>query len=233
MAGRGRALSDLEAVLAEMIRRDGPLPVGRFMDLALNHPTCGYYRRRDPLGAQGDFVTAPELSQAFGEVIGAWLAQAWRDLGAPAPFRLVELGPGRGTLLADALRATRSVPGFHQSLRLHLVETSAADARRPGGSPDGLRRELARPVRRGAAGAHPPGRQRILRCPADAPTGRHGARVGRALRGPGHGRPADLPPRSAPFSPGRPPARGNPRHARGGQPGAQRAGTRHRPAHRG
>ena len=125
MAGRGRALSDLEAVLAEMIRREGPLPVGRFMDLALNHPTCGYYRRRDPLGAQGDFVTAPELSQAFGEVIGAWLAQAWRDLGAPAPFRLVELGPGRGTLLADALRATRGVPGFHQSLRLHLVETSA------------------------------------------------------------------------------------------------------------
>jgi NADH dehydrogenase [ubiquinone] 1 alpha subcomplex assembly factor 7 len=119
-------LSDLEAVLAEMIRREGPLPVGRFMDLALNHPTCGYYRKRDPLGAEGDFVTAPELSQAFGEVIGAWLAQAWRDLGAPAPFRLVELGPGRGTLLADALRATRSVSDFHRSLRLHLVETSEA-----------------------------------------------------------------------------------------------------------
>jgi NADH dehydrogenase [ubiquinone] 1 alpha subcomplex assembly factor 7 len=126
MAGRGPALSDLEAVLAEMIRRDGPLPVGRFMDVALNHPTCGYYRKRDPLGAQGDFVTAPELSQAFGEVIGAWLAQAWRDLGSPAPFRLVELGPGRGTLLADAVRATRSVPGFDRSLRLHLVETSEA-----------------------------------------------------------------------------------------------------------
>ncbi len=109
-----------------MIRREGPLPVGRFMDLALNHPTCGYYRKRDPLGAQGDFVTAPELSQAFGEVIGAWLAQAWRDLGAPAPFHLVELGPGRGTLLADSLRATRRVPGFHRSLRLHLVETSEA-----------------------------------------------------------------------------------------------------------
>ena len=94
------------------------------MDLALNHPLYGYYRNRDPLGAEGDFVTAPELSQAFGEVIGAWLAQAWLDLGAPAPFCLVELGPGRGTLLADALRATRAVPGFHQNLRLHLVETS-------------------------------------------------------------------------------------------------------------
>ena len=124
MGARGRALSGLEAVLAEAIRRDGPLTVARFMSLALNHPRYGYYRNRDPLGAQGDFVTAPELSQAFGEVIGAWLAQAWLDLGRPAPFRLVELGPGRGTLLVDALRATRDVPGFHQSLRLHLVETS-------------------------------------------------------------------------------------------------------------
>jgi NADH dehydrogenase [ubiquinone] 1 alpha subcomplex assembly factor 7 len=124
MGGRGRALSGLEALLAEAIRRDGPLPVARFMHLALNHPTYGYYRDRDPLGAKGDFVTAPELSQAFGEVIGAWLAQAWLDLGGPAPFRLVELGPGRGTLLADALRAMRDVPAFHQSLRLHLVETS-------------------------------------------------------------------------------------------------------------
>jgi NADH dehydrogenase [ubiquinone] 1 alpha subcomplex assembly factor 7 len=124
MGGRERALSGLEAVLAEAIRREGPLPVARFMALALNHPVFGYYRDRDPLGAQGDFVTAPELSQAFGEVIGAWLAQAWLDLGRPTPFRLVELGPGRGTLLADALRATRSIPGFHQSLRLHLVETS-------------------------------------------------------------------------------------------------------------
>jgi NADH dehydrogenase [ubiquinone] 1 alpha subcomplex assembly factor 7 len=124
MAGRGRALSGLDAVLAEAIQRDGPLPVARFMDLALNHPIHGYYRDRDPLGAQGDFVTAPELSQAFGEVIGAWLARAWLDLGRPARFRLVELGPGRGTLLADALRAARRVPGFRQGLRLHLVETS-------------------------------------------------------------------------------------------------------------
>ena len=216
-----------------MIRRDGPLPVGRFMELALNHPTCGYYRTRDPLGAQGDFVTAPELSQAFGEVIGAWLAQAWRDLGAPAPFRLVELGPGRGTLLADALRATRGRPGLSSELAPPPGRDQRTDARRPGSSPDRLRRELARPVRRGAAGGHAPGRQRILRCPADAPAGRHGARLGRALRRPGHGWPADLPPRSTPFSPGRPPARGNPWHARGGQPGAQRAGTRDRPPHRG
>ena len=123
MAGPEPALSGLEQVIAEEIRRGGPLPLDRFMTLALHHSTHGYYRTRDPLGAGGDFVTAPELSQAFGEVIGAWLARAWLDLGQPAPFRLVELGPGRGTLLEDVLRATRRVPGFHEGLRLHLVET--------------------------------------------------------------------------------------------------------------
>jgi NADH dehydrogenase [ubiquinone] 1 alpha subcomplex assembly factor 7 len=116
-------LSALEQALAEENRRAGPLSIARFMTLALHHPTFGYYRTRDPLGAGGDFVTAPELSQAFGEVIGAWLAQAWWDLGEPVPFRLVELGPGRGTLIADLLRATRSVSGFQGGLRLHLVET--------------------------------------------------------------------------------------------------------------
>jgi NADH dehydrogenase [ubiquinone] 1 alpha subcomplex assembly factor 7 len=131
-------LSGLESELAAAIRRDGPLSVACFMSLALHHPTSGYYRQRDPLGPEGDFVTAPELSQAFGEVLGAWLAQAWVDLGRPAPFRLVELGPGRGTLLADALRATRPIAGFHAALRLHLVETSerlrAAQATRLAGS---------------------------------------------------------------------------------------------------
>jgi NADH dehydrogenase [ubiquinone] 1 alpha subcomplex assembly factor 7 len=117
-------LSELQTELAAAVRREGPLSVARFMSLALHHPTSGYYSRRDPLGPEGDFVTAPELSQAFGEVMGAWLAQAWLDLGRPAPFRLVELGPGRGTLLADALRAARTVAGFHAGLHLHLVETS-------------------------------------------------------------------------------------------------------------
>ncbi|HYZ26001.1 MAG TPA: SAM-dependent methyltransferase, partial [Geminicoccaceae bacterium] len=118
-------MNALEQVFAEEIRRAGPLPIARFMSLALHHPTHGYYRTRDPLGAGGDFITAPELSQAFGEVIGAWLARAWLDLGQPAPFRLVELGPGRGTLIADLLRATRRVSGFREGLRLHLVETGA------------------------------------------------------------------------------------------------------------
>jgi len=111
-------------VLAGEIARSGPMPVARFMALALAHPTLGYYQRRDPLGAAGDFVTAPEVSQAFGELLGLWLAQAWRELGAPAPVRVVELGPGRGTLMADLLRATAGVSGFHDALRVHLVETS-------------------------------------------------------------------------------------------------------------
>jgi NADH dehydrogenase [ubiquinone] 1 alpha subcomplex assembly factor 7 len=107
-------------VLASLIEAEGPLPIARFMEQALGH----YYGRTDPLGAAGDFVTAPEISQTFGEIVGLWLAQAWADQGAPDPVRLVELGPGRGTLLADLLRATARVPGFHAALSLHLVETS-------------------------------------------------------------------------------------------------------------
>ncbi|MBS0517498.1 MAG: SAM-dependent methyltransferase [Proteobacteria bacterium] len=89
---------------------------------ALGHPTLGYYRRTMPLGTAGDFTTAPEVSQMFGELVGAWLAERWQAMGRPAPVRLVELGPGRGALMADALRATRGVPGFHAALDLHLVD---------------------------------------------------------------------------------------------------------------
>src|SRR5262245_43055451 len=89
---------------------------------ALGHPRFGYYRKAAALGAAGDFTTAPEISQMFGELLGAWLAERWLAMGRPHQVRLVELGPGRGTLLADALRATRGVPGFHAALDLHLVE---------------------------------------------------------------------------------------------------------------
>jgi NADH dehydrogenase [ubiquinone] 1 alpha subcomplex assembly factor 7 len=95
------------------------------MALALAHPGGGYYARRDPLGAAGDFVTAPEVSQLFGELVGLALAQHWLDLGRPPRVLLVELGPGRGTLVADALRAAQVVPGFLEAAGvLHLVETS-------------------------------------------------------------------------------------------------------------
>jgi NADH dehydrogenase [ubiquinone] 1 alpha subcomplex assembly factor 7 len=100
----------------------GPMTVADYMSEALANPRHGYYRQRDPLGTQGDFITAPEISQIFGELIGAWLAERWQALGSPEKVQLVELGPGRGTLMADALRATRSIAGFHAAIGLHLVE---------------------------------------------------------------------------------------------------------------
>lgn len=115
----------LAALIARLIHERGPLDVATYMQLALGHPTLGYYATREPFGEDGDFVTAPELSQVFGELIGLCLAQRWLELGRPDPVALVELGPGRGTLMADAWRATRRVDGFHGAVRLHLVETSA------------------------------------------------------------------------------------------------------------
>lgn len=117
-------MTPLGREIAELIRSEGPMPVSRYMALCLGHPKHGYYITRDPFGAAGDFTTAPEISQIFGELIGLWTASAWLSLGAPAPFRLVELGPGRGTLMADMLRAGRLVPGFREAARVHLVETS-------------------------------------------------------------------------------------------------------------
>ncbi len=96
------------------------------MAIALGHPEHGYYRKADPIGRAGDFITAPEISQVFGEIIGLWSAVVWRQAGAPPTVRLVELGPGRGTLMADALRAAETVPEFRVAIDLHLVETSPA-----------------------------------------------------------------------------------------------------------
>ncbi len=110
--------------LLARIARTGPMSLAEYMADCLLHPDHGYYTTRDPLGAKGDFTTAPEISQMFGELIGLWLAQVWLDQGAPARIVLAELGPGRGSLMADALRATRGVPGFHAALSLHLVEAS-------------------------------------------------------------------------------------------------------------
>ena len=106
------------------IRAHGPLTIAAFMAMALHDPEAGYYARRNPLGAAGDFVTAPEISQIFGELIGLWCADLWQRMGSPDPVILAELGPGRGTLMADFLRATRRVAGFREALRLHLVEAS-------------------------------------------------------------------------------------------------------------
>ncbi|GAB4066097.1 SAM-dependent methyltransferase [Ancylobacter sonchi] len=110
--------------LAARIAADGPLTVADYMAECLFHPHHGYYSTREPFGSQGDFVTAPEISQMFGELIGLWAADTWMRFGAPSSFVFAELGPGRGTLMADALRATRIVPGFLDAARLVLVEAS-------------------------------------------------------------------------------------------------------------
>ncbi len=114
----------LEAHLRRIIAAEGPIPLSRYMAEALQHPTHGYYRRGDPLGLHGDFTTAPEISQIFGELLGLWLADRWEAMGRPEPIRLVELGPGRGSLIADALRAMTVVPGLREALEVHLVESN-------------------------------------------------------------------------------------------------------------
>lgn len=113
-------MKPLKDHIRELIALEGPIPVERYMSLCLRH----YYATRDPLGAQGDFTTAPEISQMFGELIGLWMLEVWNAMGRPAPCRLVELGPGRGTLMADLLRATRLLPDFRAAASVHLVETS-------------------------------------------------------------------------------------------------------------
>ena len=112
--------------LREKIARCGPIPVARFMAAANGDPEHGYYARRDPLGREGDFITAPEISQVFGELIGAWCTDAWHKMGKPGRVVLVELGPGRGTLMADLLRTAKGIAGFSEALDIHLVETSPA-----------------------------------------------------------------------------------------------------------
>jgi NADH dehydrogenase [ubiquinone] 1 alpha subcomplex assembly factor 7 len=110
--------------LRRRIEREGPISLSEYMASVLTEPQGGYYGERDPLGEAGDFTTAPEISQMFGELLGLWALALWESLGRPSPFSLVELGPGRGTLIADALRAQRLVPEFLEALSLNLVEVS-------------------------------------------------------------------------------------------------------------
>jgi NADH dehydrogenase [ubiquinone] 1 alpha subcomplex assembly factor 7 len=119
--------TELGAELVRLIKRDGPLPVAEFMRLCLSHPQHGYYRKQEAIGAGGDFITAPEISQMFGELLGLWAAEMWAAMGRPSSVHVVELGPGRGTLMADALRAAeRAAPEFRRALDVHLVEINHA-----------------------------------------------------------------------------------------------------------
>jgi NADH dehydrogenase [ubiquinone] 1 alpha subcomplex assembly factor 7 len=111
--------------IARRIRAEGPLTVAAYMAMALHDPEGGYYARRGPIGASGDYTTAPEISQVFGELIGLWCAELWERIGRPDPVVLAELGPGRGVLMSDLLRAAGTVPEFRRALRIYLVEASA------------------------------------------------------------------------------------------------------------
>jgi len=122
---RPNRITDLSKVLHGRIKQDGPISVAEFMATALSHPEYGYYNTRDPFGRSGDFITAPEVSQMFGELIGLWAAAVWQLMGCPQNVHIIELGPGRGTLMADALRALKqSVPEFSKTLCVDLVDIS-------------------------------------------------------------------------------------------------------------
>jgi len=126
MSSATHGATPLARKLAARILSDGPLSVARYMHACLHDPEHGYYRKHRAIGREGDFITAPEISQVFGELVGLCCAVIWQQMGEPHKLRLIELGPGRGTLMRDALRAARAVPAFHAALSVDLVETNAA-----------------------------------------------------------------------------------------------------------
>jgi NADH dehydrogenase [ubiquinone] 1 alpha subcomplex assembly factor 7 len=119
-------MTKLETIVRKIIAEEGPMPLDRYMTLCLSHPQHGYYMTRDPFGADGDFTTSPEISQVFGELLGVWVAQTWEQMTSPRSFALVELGPGRGTLMADMLRVLSKVTACAKAVNVHFVETSPA-----------------------------------------------------------------------------------------------------------
>ncbi len=119
-------MAPLEAEIRRRIAAAGPMPVAEYMALCLSDSEHGYYTTHDPFGARGDFITAPEVSQMFGEMIGLWMAAVWKQMGSPENLRIIELGPGRGTMMKDALRAAKVMPKFREAVVIHLVEISPA-----------------------------------------------------------------------------------------------------------
>lgn len=119
-------MNPLKSKLAQLIKDAGPISVAEYMTYCLLDPVNGYYPTRDPLGSEGDFITAPEISQMFGEVLGLWCVQSWIDLGRPDAVQLVEMGPGRGIMMSDMLRAAKLDPDFAKAVQVTLIEASAA-----------------------------------------------------------------------------------------------------------
>lgn len=116
--------TQLATILQARIAAAGPMSIADYMAECLLHPTHGYYAQREPFGHSGDFITAPEISQMFGEIIGAFMINAWRQAGRPTPFVLCELGPGRGTLMTDIVRTARIDAAFENAAQIMLVEAS-------------------------------------------------------------------------------------------------------------
>ncbi len=118
---------DLSIQIKNQIEKNGPISISNFMKHALQTAESGYYTGNKPVfGRNGDFITAPEISQLFGEIIGIWCVNTWKLNGSPKKFNLVELGPGKGTLMKDLLRATKNTPGFHEAMSICLVELNSA-----------------------------------------------------------------------------------------------------------
>jgi NADH dehydrogenase [ubiquinone] 1 alpha subcomplex assembly factor 7 len=115
----------LTPYLSDVIAKEGSITLERYMEIVLHHPEHGYYRQGNPLGVNGDFITSPDASPMFGEMIGVWCVEAWKRLGGPSPFILLELGPGQGTLMQAALQFTQHIPDFTQALKLYLFESNS------------------------------------------------------------------------------------------------------------
>ena len=155
--------------IAGLIRAAGPISVADYMAICLFDPDDGYYTTREPFGAKGDFVTAPEVSQMFGELVAVWLVEAWRAGGKPLPVTLAEIGPGRGTLMKDMVRTIGKIaPELATDASFALVEASPQTHHRPAGDLAGQRTglRLACHARHSAGRAALHRRQRNLRRPA-------------------------------------------------------------------